>query len=95
MRVNGVKQMEIGRSRDVFLDAKNSFKFHPIKAEKSTPKLLRVWGEGYHCFRENENKERRWLPIPENSEAQRVIKNPDRVFHFKWSSPTYGENSGG
>jgi hypothetical protein len=95
MRFNGVKQIEIGGSRDVFLGAKNSFKLHPIKAEKSAPKLLRFWGEDDHCFMEKESKEPRWLPIPENSEAQRVIKNPDGVFHFKWSSPTYGENLGG
>ena len=83
MRFNSVKQIELGRSRDIFLGARNIFELHPIKAEKSAPKLLRFWGEGYRCLRENERKEPRWLPIPENSEAQRVIKNPDRIFHFK------------
>ena len=95
MRFNGVKQIELCRSRDVFLGAKNSFELHPIKAEKNAPKLLRFWGEDYNCFRKNESKEPRWLPILENSGAQRVIKNPDRVFHFKWPSPTFGESSGG
>ena len=83
MRFNGVKQIELGRSQDVFLGARNSLELHPIKAEKTAPKLLRFWGEDYHCFRENESKKPRWLPIPENSEAHRIIKNSDRVFHFK------------
>jgi hypothetical protein len=96
MRFNGVKQIEPGRSQNIFLDAKNSFVLHQIKAEKNAPKLLRFWGgEDYHCFRENERKEPRWLPIPENSEVQRVIKSPDRVFQYKWSSPSFGEDSGG
>jgi hypothetical protein len=38
-------------------------------------KYLKLWGDDYPYLSENKNKMRRWLPIPENSEAQRFIRN--------------------
>jgi hypothetical protein len=38
-------------------------------------RYLKSWGNDYPYLSENKNNMQRWLPIPENSEAQRLIRN--------------------
>jgi hypothetical protein len=40
--------------------------------ENSPQKYLRFWGTDYQYL--NSNSERRWLPVPEDSEAQRFLR---------------------
>ena len=44
---------------------------------------LRFWKHDYPYLNGNENHSQRWLPIPENSEVQRIIRNHHQFFPFK------------
>ena len=41
---------------------------------ESARKYLRIWGKDYVYLDKAENNIRRWLPIPESSPAQRLIR---------------------
>jgi hypothetical protein len=38
-------------------------------------RYLKFWGNDYPYLSENRDSMQRWLPIPENSKAQRLIRN--------------------
>jgi hypothetical protein len=40
--------------------------------ENSTQKYLRFWGTDYQYLKSN--SEKRWLPVPENSDVQRFLR---------------------
>ena len=42
---------------------------------ESPQKYLKFWGKHYPYLNGNNGNEQRWLPIPENSEAQRFIRS--------------------
>ena len=42
------------------------------EGENSTQKYLRFWGTDYQYL--NSNSEKRWLPVPENSDFQRFLR---------------------
>ena len=44
---------------------------------------LRFWENDYPYLKKKEDNSKRWLPIPENSEVQRIIRNQHRLFQFK------------
>ena len=47
----------------------------PNKQIPETPrKYLKIWGKDYAYLDKAENNTRRWLPIPESSAAQRLIR---------------------
>jgi hypothetical protein len=46
-------------------------------------KYLKFWGKHYPYLNGNNGNEQRWLPIPENSEAQRFIRSMSRTFQPK------------
>ena len=70
-----VKGIEIGlkgssQVREADLRRENQFQ------GKSTQKFLRSWGNDYPYLYGNENDRQRWLPVPENSEVQQLLRNP-------------------
>ena len=50
---------------------------------ESPQKYLKFWGKHYPYLNGNNGNEQRWLPIPENSEAQRFIRSMSRTFQPK------------
>ena len=49
--------------------------------ENSLKKYLKFWGDDY-AYLKMDNQPR-WLPIPEDSEAQRFLRNSNRTFQLK------------
>ncbi len=45
-------------------------------------KYLRFWGSDYLYLGSNRDSEPRWLPIPENSGAQKMIRDLHRKFQY-------------
>lgn len=45
-------------------------------------KYLKFWGNDYPYLIENKNSVQRWLPIADNSRAQRLIRNINRDSGF-------------
>jgi len=52
------------------------------EGEKGTQKYLRFWGNDYQYLGSNRDSEPRWLPIPENSGAQKMIRDLHRKFQY-------------
>jgi hypothetical protein len=60
----------------------NDLPFNYTRAEESPRKYLRFWGNHYPYLGANRNSEPRWLPIPENSDAQKMIRDLNRKPQF-------------
>jgi hypothetical protein len=61
----------------IFKASENNLISHMLNQSKDTLKLLRCWGENYPYINSNRTTEPSWLPVPENSEAQKIIRNLD------------------
>ncbi len=46
--------------------------------KEGTQRYLRSWGIDYPYLKGHGNHEQRWLPVPEDSEVQRLMRNPFR-----------------
>lgn len=55
---------------------------HEAKKERA-PKYLRSWGNDYPYLREETKEAQRWLPVPEDSEVQRFMRNPHKIPQFE------------
>ena len=42
-------------------------------------RYLRSWGNDYPYLKGIRNDEQRWLPVPEDSEVQRFMRNPFKI----------------
>jgi hypothetical protein len=70
-----LKQFEQSRARTMRLVLSSS------KREK--PPYLKCWGCDYPYLKNAEGHPRRWLPVPEDSKAQRIIRATPFPFQMK------------
>jgi hypothetical protein len=85
MKLPGTKKMagstnaQAGENRDKKMRHYN----YRNDENESSQKYLKLWGKDYLYLNGNNGIERRWLPIPENSEAQRFIRSMSTRFQYK------------
>ncbi len=58
-----------------FKDRDSDLALYYLGGQESRRKYLRFWGNDYLYLGRNRDCEPRWLPIPENSDAQRMIRD--------------------
>jgi len=75
MKIN-CQQEIMGITASIILKvSENNLKSHTLNQSKDEPKLLRCWEENYPYINSARTMEPRWLPVPENSKAQKIIRN--------------------
>ena len=50
---------------------------------KSSQRFLRSWGNDYPYLNGNENDRQRWLPVPEDLEIQKFLRNLFKNIQFE------------
>ena len=66
-----------------FQDKRKNTIFQRGEYHEKSLLCLRFWKHDYPYLNKNDNYSQRWLPVPENSEIQRIIRNHHQFFPFK------------
>jgi hypothetical protein len=50
--------------------------------KERSQRYLRSWGTDYPYLRAHRKDEQRWLPVPEDSDVQRFMRNPFKISFY-------------
>jgi hypothetical protein len=85
MKFPGTKKMAGSINAQAVEDRDKKIRHYDYRnyENESSQKYLKFWGKHYPYLNGNNGSEQRWLPIPENSEAQRFIRSMSTKFQYK------------